>query len=885
MVSLLCVAGLWFRHAVRPGTDVPASARTESDAETFGWQALPPGAELDAVESEPAPALPSLMFNGLVFSHRADDEPHRALVAARAAWGTNRAELALVGCASMLSAVERERWKQMGVHVLSYVPDYGWLARVRGTAGAQPAASPAVSLFEPLQRHLRLDPALWAPCGCEALPVYVHVARDADVQAVQRSFRDMGFTSMTAHTSAGSSYLAGRVPVTELEAWARVVGEHPDVQYVARGHGAKLMNFQSARIVQGGSPTGPLPVWTEGVYGSNQVIAILDTGLDADSCFFRDASGVWPATNRLGQTNVNGALRKVIAADFLYAGDNPAVATHWDNEGHGTRVAGHAAGADLFAPVGTNGHNGMAPGARVVAQDGGFTTSDNCADLVGLGCPVTNFLPALEQAYRHGARIHNNSWGDNENGVFTNLNAYTQASRDVDGMTWARRDFLVVCAAGNSGSTLNTVASPSTAKNALSVAATEPGGSWQSVASFSSRGWALDGRIKPDLAAPGGFNVTSSASDGSLSTSNCATAGGGGTSYSSPMVAGLAALVRDYFAQGFYPTGQRVSSNGWPAVSAALVKAMLIHACVPMSNAVAAPPARDQGWGRVNLSRTLVFTNSAHGLWVAEEGARRWDSLPGRPLVHYFAITNTNQLVKATLVWSDYPGTPGAGKQLINDLDLVVRAGTHLFLGNVLTGGLAVAGGAFDRSNNVEQVVWRPGATGLVEVSVWSHVVPEPTQTCALVVSGPVVALDPAADADSDGLADVLERWHLGSLGAAHAGSDADGDEVSDGDELVAGTSSSNVFSYPRWERLEASTNEGLAMTVLGRPGRRYEVQWTEGLDGEWTPYSNAVAGVQVAAHPFSNVWLTFQDSFSSNDSGRADNAGARVYRIAVEAP
>ena len=847
-----------------------------------------PAAGQDSASPSPiVDVLPSLVFNGQVFSHRMDEAPRQAMVAARAAWGANRAELVLAGWPTVLSAAERAHWREQGLHVLAYVPDAGWLARVRGTAGLQPEVSPAVTLFEPLGRGLRLDPALWTPCDCEELPVYIHVARDADARMLQRALYAHGYFGFTVHEAGNVSYLAGRVPLDERAAWADLVGGHPDVQYVARGHGARLMNFQSTRILQSGALSGGVPVWAQGVYGSNQVIAILDTGLDADSCYFRDATGTWPATNRLGQTNVNWALRKVIAADFLYAGDNPAVVTHWDNQGHGTRVAGHAAGADLAAPTGTNGYNGMAPGAYVVAQDGGFTSLDVCADLVGLGCPVTNFLPAMEQAYRHGARIHNNSWGDNEDGAFTNLNAYTQASRDLDAMTWSHRDFLVVCAAGNSGPTQNTVASPSTAKNSLSVAATQPGSSLESLASFSSRGWAEDGRFKPDVAVPG-ESVVSSSSDNTLATSNCTTAGGSGTSYASPMVAGLAALVRDYFAQGFYPTGQRVATNSWPGMSAALVKAMLIHASVPMSNAAAAPPARDQGWGRVNLSRTLVFTNSAHVLWVAEEGARTWDERPGQPLVRYFSITNTNQLVKATLVWSDYPGTPGAGKQLINDLDLLVRAGTNQFRGNMLTGGVSVAGGSFDRTNNVEQVMWRPVETGLVEVSVWAHVIPEPTQTCALVVSGPLQVLDPAEDTDADGIADVLERWHLGTLDAADATSDADGDMVRDGDELVAGTNPSNVFSYLRWEQLQVSTNAGWELSVQGVPGRRYEVQLAEpaGAGWEvWHAYTNAGAGAGVAGQPFSNTWLTFRDTFSSNDSGRADNGGVRVYRVVVDAP
>ncbi len=828
----------------------------------------------------------TVVFNRQLIPHQRDGEASRAFSEARARWGEDRSELVLLGRPGLPDADERARWKADGVELLSYVPDDGWVARVRGTASLETNLFADLTLFRPLDATLRLDPALFEPCSCASVPAYIHLARGEDGSELQRKLRSRGIVNFAPHDSVGTRYLAGQVPAPMLATWAALVGEDPAVQYVARGYGARLMNRDSSRILQSGSYAGSLPVWTEGLLGSNQIIAVLDTGLDADSCYFRDPSGTTPPTNRVSGTNVNLGLRKVVAADFLYEGDNPANASHWDNNGHGTRVSGHAAGASLSDPVGTNGYNGMAPGAWLIMQDGGWTVDDNCADLVGLGCPVTNFLPALAQAYLQGARIHNNSWGDNENGVFTNLNAYTQASRDADGMTWSNRDFLVVCAAGNSGSSPNTVVSPSNAKNALSVAASLAGASQESLASFSSRGWTEDGRIKPDVTAPGS-SVTSSSSDGSILSSNCTTATGNGTSYASPMVAGLAAVVRDYFAQGFYPTRTRVASNALASVSAALVKAVLINASVPMSNAMAAPPARDQGWGRVNLSRTLAFTNSPHRLWLMD-GGQVWGESAGPPLVRYMDVLDTNVPVKVTLVWSDYPGTPGAGKQQINDLDLVVRAGGEVFLGNVLTGGWSVTGGVFDRSNNVEQVNWRPTVTGLVEISVWAHAIPVATQDCAVVASGALLALDPAQDADADGLADAVERWQVGSLTAVDASTDTDVDGVPDGAEWVAGTAASNALDYLRWQSLSNGVVEGVALLAEGRPGRRYQIEFAEpAFDAVqvWRTFSNAAAGVRVVSRPFSNVWMNFQDTFGTNDSGMADSGGARVYRLVVEAP
>ncbi|RHY88064.1 hypothetical protein DYB35_012087, partial [Aphanomyces astaci] len=97
-----------------------------------------------------------------------------------------------------------------------------------------------------------------------------------------------------------------------------------------------------------------------------------------------------------------------------------------------------------------------------------------------------------------------------------NLNARKQA-RDFDQLVYNNPEILLVIAAGNSGENgTHTIASPAGAKNALTVGASlssveslasslgcpavfNP----QSVASFSSQGPTTDGRIKPDVVAPG----------------------------------------------------------------------------------------------------------------------------------------------------------------------------------------------------------------------------------------------------------------------------------------------------------------------------------------------------------------------------------------------
>ncbi|HWN45050.1 MAG TPA: S8 family serine peptidase, partial [Thermoanaerobaculia bacterium] len=76
--------------------------------------------------------------------------------------------------------------------------------------------------------------------------------------------------------------------------------------------------------------------------------------------------------------------------------------TEWDTHDHGTHVAGTVAGDNFANLLLHNTADGMAPGAKLVVQDGGFQT-DNCGDLPGIGCPVVELNPIFQQAYTQGA--------------------------------------------------------------------------------------------------------------------------------------------------------------------------------------------------------------------------------------------------------------------------------------------------------------------------------------------------------------------------------------------------------------------------------------------------------------------------------------------------
>ena len=112
------------------------------------------------------------------------------------------------------------------------------------------------------------------------------------------------------------------------------------------------------------------------------------------------------------------------------------------------------------------------------------------------------------------AKIFSNSWGSSSDHTYS-INSY-----QTDKFMYDNPDTLVLFAQGNSGPNSGTVASPATFKNGVSVGASlNDYQSWEaytlygtstndnlnvnSLAYFSSRGPTTDGRIKPDITAPG----------------------------------------------------------------------------------------------------------------------------------------------------------------------------------------------------------------------------------------------------------------------------------------------------------------------------------------------------------------------------------------------
>jgi uncharacterized repeat protein (TIGR01451 family) len=356
----------------------------------------------------------------------------------------------------------------------------------------------------------------------------------------------------------------------------------------------------------------------------------------------------------------------------------------------------------------------------------------------------------IASAYRDGARISSNSWGDSDASYTPECQTYDALVRDAQQAIAGNQEMTIVFSAGNDGPNSGSIGSPANAKNVIAVGASEDvnpfGGSDGSgisdsgadnamdLASFSSRGPSSDGRIRPDLVAPGTHvsggvfqasrvNPTDGATGSADSCFNASGISGGpngndffpvttpqqkwfsassGTSHSCPAVAGACALLRQHFLNKL-----------WGTPSPAMTKAFLMNSVRYMTGTGAGDtlPSNSQGMGLLDLGRG--FEDTAR---ILKDQTERFTA-SGQTRTVTGTIADASKPFRVTLAWTDAPGTTSSAAW-VNNLDLTVTIAGKTYKGNVFSGAYSTTGGSADARNNVESVFLPAGVTGNFQVTV-----------------------------------------------------------------------------------------------------------------------------------------------------------------------
>ena len=489
----------------------------------------------------------------------------------------------------------------------------------------------------------------------------------------------------------------------EIETDARRVaatGDAPEVMFVEEAAEGEPRNATTTWICQS-DVANSTPLWDAGLHGEEQLAGIIDWQMRETHCAFSDPNG-----NPIGPTH-----RKIQAYYGLGVPSTYAC--------HGTHVAGVFAGEDP---------NQTDPNLRGLAYAGRIVFQNYPAIMTS-----TNLNDRLTIAHSDGARVHNNSWGSSDR-------QYIAWCRDIDLFTHDNEDDLVLVAITDYNVQ---VQAPENAKNCLAVAATQDTPNEGNFC-YGGFGPTLDGRQKPEVWAPGCGSI-------SAGLTPCGVHSGGGTSYACPAVAAMGVLVRQYFMNGFYPTGAPAAENAL-VPSGSLLKAVLINSAVDMTG-MPGYFTVNEGWGRILVDDALYFrrTGGDPRRLIMRDVRHVTGLQTGESQDFYVAVRGSAQPLKVTLVWADVPATLGASFTPVNNLDLRVTdpQGT-IYFGNVFSGGESAPGGAPDVLNNAEQVHRTTPTPGGWHIEILGTAVNQGPQGYAVVVTGNALDGDPCGDMDAD---------------------------------------------------------------------------------------------------------------------------------------
>ncbi|MEU4560853.1 S8 family serine peptidase [Actinoplanes sp. NPDC023936] len=311
--------------------------------------------------------------------------------------------------------------------------------------------------------------------------------------------------------------VASRAQVAEIHATPQVALVDPVDEEVPADQSARPAASKAAgeddTVTWGLEAIHAPQAWAMGATGAGITVSNIDSGVKFDH----------PALVRQYRgTKSDGTVDH----DYNWMATRTACAgAPCDDNGHGTHTMGTMVGVD-----GTD-HIGVAPDAQWIATDG-------CCQTTGLESLLRSGWWLLAPTDTQGnnpdpskrPHVINNSWGQ---GVEHDFEGFFQAIDEA----WSAAGIFSVWSSGNTTpyAACDTVSTPGAAASAYSVGALASDGT---LASFSRKGEGVDGRIKPEISAPGS-GVRSSFPDGGYVEMS-------GTSMAAPHVAGAVAALWSY---------------------------------------------------------------------------------------------------------------------------------------------------------------------------------------------------------------------------------------------------------------------------------------------------------------------------------------------------
>ena len=582
----------------------------------------------------------------------------------------------------------------VGVEIFDYVPDFSFIVRMSAENEQMVRGLPHVRWLGIYQPSFRVSKSVMGKfysqgkaSGNAMVDLRINLFPNIDVESVEARITALGGIVEERHDTDLKTTLKVTVPASGIQELPAIEG----IKWIEQTPTWKMFNDVSTDIMNVRFPRN-----TYGLYGWGQTVGVADTGLDQGD--------IIPANLHDDFEDGNGTSRVLEIIDRVEADETGVDGS--DVNGHGTHVAGSVLGNGILSgsdPANEifpfDAHTGIAPEANFVFQ---ALQDNDTGEWTGIPADLTELFAEAETA---GAELHTNSWGGRT------ASMYTASSQDVDEYMWSHPNFLILFAAGNEGVDLDadgvidlySIGSPATAKNCLTVGASEGDQpaeagydySWgeiggpvfpvdpissdhisdndRGIAAFSSRGPALDGRYKPDIVAPG-TNILSTrtqALDASVDVGwgnfNENYAWAGGTSMATPLAAGASALMREYL----------MAEKGFDNPSAALIKAALLNSAEDISpgqyttdTAQEIPdspvPNNIEGWGRLNLGDGLYPSAPFDILFHDETTGLETGASIDFPIT----LTDDSSPLRINLTWTDYPGLPSAHGGLVNDLDL-----------------------------------------------------------------------------------------------------------------------------------------------------------------------------------------------------------------------